>query len=180
MSPSRIPLILTTAWVVTFGIAACGDDTPPDGPEPSVSLSQSAKPSTESSSEPGTEATATATPTGEETGATDAPATEPTVSLELVLPQLSYAGPGAAEGTVDVSGFIPVIIEEDGTCSFALTSGGRTVTKASSGLADAASTTCGQVTIPSSELGAGTWSVTLKYTSDAYSGTSEPLELVIP
>lgn len=180
MSSSRTPMILVTALAVTFGIAACGDETSPTGSKPSATVSETPEPSTDSSTEPESEHTPTNTPSDEETGATDAPASDPPVNLELVLPQLSYAGPGASEGTIDISGFVPVIIEDDGECAFGLTSGSRTVSKTSAGLADAASTTCGQVTVPVSELGSGTWTVTLKYTSDAYSGLSESLELVIP
>lgn len=178
MSSSRTPSIVIAALVVTLGITACGNDTRPADPESSTAASQSAEPSTDSTTAaPPTPGTSTS---AKPTDAATEPTTEPTVSLELVLPQLSYAGPGIAAGTFDISGFVPVVVEDEGECTFTLTSGSQTVTKKSTGLADASSTTCGQVTVAGSEISSGTWSVTLRYTSALYSGTSEPLELVIP
>lgn len=72
-----------------------------------------------------------------------------------------------------VSGFVPGVIESTGTCTVIAENGSLTATGVSQGTPNAQNVSCGLIKIPRSELGIGTWKITLKYSSTEHSGTSE-------
>lgn len=75
-------------------------------------------------------------------------------------------------GQIEAHGFTGGIIEDGGTCIFTFSSGNKTVTKKTVGFKDASTSQCTPLHIASSELGSGSWSVTLNYSSSAAQGTS--------
>lgn len=79
---------------------------------------------------------------------------------------------GIEGDAVEASGFISTIAEEGGQCKFVFSQKDRRVVKNSSGLANPSSTTCRTVRFAKSELGSGTWAVTLEYDSPGVQGNS--------
>lgn len=64
------------------------------------------------------------------------------------------------------------VIEKNGTCTLIATQGATTRKASRTAIADATTTTCGEITIPRSELGTGNWNIQLLYSSDKASGRS--------
>jgi len=58
-----------------------------------------------------------------------------------------------------------------GTCQLTLTNGSKTVTKTSQITQNPSSSACDGFDIPTSELGSGTWNITITLTSDNRTGT---------
>lgn len=63
-------------------------------------------------------------------------------------------------------------VSSSGTCSLKLENGAKVVTRDSDVQAMASSSTCKGFDIPSSELGTGTWKITLTYTNGSMSGSA--------
>lgn len=85
---------------------------------------------------------------------------------------------GISNGTVTASGFVTNIVEEGGTCTFKFINGSNVVTKTSTTLTNPTSTTCSTVRFPATELMAGgTWKVSLAYSSEKASGSSNEKEI---
>jgi hypothetical protein len=80
----------------------------------------------------------------------------------------------ASNGTL--KGFVPEILENDGTCTALFTKDGQTKERTSTGFADVNKTTCRSITYSTSEIGTG-WSVTLRYQSIAAEGVSDAFTL---
>jgi hypothetical protein len=72
-----------------------------------------------------------------------------------------------------VRGFIQGIIEDGGTCTVTLTQGSKTVTKTSTGVADASYTTCSTIELEGA-ITPGSWKAVLSYSSGAAEGKSNP------
>lgn len=89
-----------------------------------------------------------------------------------VTPFITYAGPGADPGTIEVAGFVPEIIEDGGTCTATIPATGMTVEAPA--FADASSTSCGLLVLPTAAAGQ---SVVLSYSSDASTGHSDAAQV---
>lgn len=77
------------------------------------------------------------------------------------------------EGNIEVSSYVPGIIEEGGTCTITATRGSGKVTKQVTGLRNATNTSCQTVQIPRSEFpSSGDWVFKVSYSSSKYNGTS--------
>lgn len=111
---------------------------------------------------------------------TDQP-TAPTVDKTTNLQQVNVilTNTGETNGMVSASGFVSNVVEANGTCNYVFTNGSRSVTKTSTTLTNASSTTCKTVQFSATELGAGTWSVQLKYNSPTSAGSSNTLEVTV-
>ncbi len=83
----------------------------------------------------------------------------------LAALQITYAGPDDAAGGIAVGAYVAGLIEEGGTCALTLSKGGESATAESEALADASTTSCGQLVVPFSELEPGTWAAEVTYTS---------------
>ncbi len=95
-----------------------------------------------------------------------------------VTPQITSAS--QIESQVVVSGFVPGIIEENGTCTVVAVSGADRITKSKPATANASTTDCANVQVARSEFPkAGTWKVTLAYESATAKGQSSEREVVI-
>lgn len=128
---------------------------------------------TETASEPTDEPTAPAEPTADPTDPA-APA-EPTQAPDgrtTVTPLITWAGAGTDPGTIEVAGFVPEVIETGGTCSATIPATGMTVEAPA--YADATSTSCGLLVLPTAPAGQ---TIILSYSSDASTGTSDPVEV---
>lgn len=78
-----------------------------------------------------------------------------------------------------VSGYVTGVFEEGGTCTATFKKGSTTKTRTSTGFQNASYTQCAPIDIPSGFLSSGTWTLTLKYSSDTAAGTSAAQELKI-
>jgi hypothetical protein len=79
--------------------------------------------------------------------------------------QITYALADDSAGGVTVGGYVAGLIEDGGTCAMTLTLDGHSASAQSAGLADASTTSCGQLLVPFSELSPGTWAVDVTYSS---------------
>ena len=91
---------------------------------------------------------------------------------------LNYAAidNGTASSKVVAAGSVTNITEEGGECTYTFTNQGTIITKVSSTLVNPTSTTCSSVNFSADELTkTGTWTVSLKYSSAKYEGSSNEL-----
>lgn len=170
MNRTRLTPSVALAFCGVFALAGCTSAGPTSGATTTRSTASAAPAAT--SAPPSTPAK---TPAVEvTTSSATSPSPQPTASAEAdtVAPALTYAGAGRAADTYEVSGLVPGIIEDGGSCTFHLRSGGTSVDRTQQGVADATSTSCGTVVIPASALSSGTWVVTLEYSSGTHHGTS--------
>lgn len=176
MQTTRLAASLTLA-VLLLGACSPTDPAAAPGASPSVALTTPVAAATT----PPADVPTPAEPTPGDSATPSAPE-PPTQSLgsATAVPALTYAGPGTAEGTYELSGVVPGIVENGGRCTFRLTSGTVVVERHREGLADASSTTCGTVEVPVADLTSGRWSVTLSYAGDLGQGTSAASEVVVP
>lgn len=98
--------------------------------------------------------------------------TPPSNSPVAVVPVISSWG--YSDQNLEISGFVPGIIESAGTCTVKAVNGTLTATASSSGTPNAQNVSCGLIKIPRSKLNAGTWTITIDYKSTKHNGTSEP------
>ena len=73
---------------------------------------------------------------------------------------------------VEVRGFVPQITESNGTCTYSFT-GASSFMRQQAAVADATTTRCPVIDLPSSLFAKGTWNVTITYKSPLHEGTSE-------
>jgi hypothetical protein len=73
---------------------------------------------------------------------------------------------------VEVRGFVPQITESNGTCTYTF-NGASTFTRQQAAVADATTTRCPALDLPTSLFAPGTWNTTITYISSAHTGTSE-------
>lgn len=87
-----------------------------------------------------------------------------TASLGMVV---TYASVEKATGDVVIGAYVAGLVENGGTCSVVLTKGGAAPHATSQGAASASTTSCGELRIPASSVGPGTWQANLTYSSPA-------------
>ncbi len=81
---------------------------------------------------------------------------------------------------INASGYISGIIEEGGTCTLTLTKGSHTITRSKPALPDAKHTTCPDFNIPRGDIPeAGTWKITIGYSSDTTNKVSASQDIEI-
>lgn len=104
----------------------------------------------------------------------DSPSITPSVpgQIKTVTPVITSWGQNPQTKDVEVSGFVPGVIENGGSCTVTLEKDGQKVTKSATGTANAQNVSCGLITIPFSEISAGTWNILLSYSSSTASGSS--------
>ncbi|MGY1783998.1 hypothetical protein [Geodermatophilus sp. SYSU D00698] len=94
---------------------------------------------------------------------------------------VSYAGVEPGGTALEVAGFVPGLNENGGRCVLVLSRSGQgEVSVGGEAFADAQSTSCVPLSVPIGQLSAGTWTVRLDYRSDATSGSSNEMEVVVP
>jgi len=153
-------------------------------------------PGAEASSEAGP--TTSAAPLGDETGfedvsptatasigpdpdagepvATDTPVVVTTEDVPVVV---TYYGWNATAKDVEVGGYVEGVVEDGGVCTLTLTKGASTVRGDKSAVADASTTSCGELQVPGDAVSAGTWQAVLTYASAGHTGTSETVDVEV-
>ncbi len=91
-------------------------------------------------------------------------ATDTAVPTQAAL-QITYAGPDEVAGGIAVGAYVAGVIEEGGSCALTLSKDGQSATAESEALPDAATTSCGQLVVPFSDLEPGVWTAEVTYTS---------------
>ena len=121
-------------------------------------------------------------PDGTAPTVTSTPSASASPSAEGPISVVTIAGADVDGTTVTVAGYVTQVSEEGGSCAFELTSelDGTTVDVQSTPAANMGTTSCGTVQVPVSSLSKGTWSVVLKYSSDALDLTSAPVTMEVP
>ena len=172
-------VVLGAAVAAVAGTAACGS-ADGSGPAAAGSTAPAGQPAATSSS-PGVYGVEVDPSTPDPTDvATDAPVTvEPNDDGSLPI-SVTFADWNATTAAVEVDGYLAGIVEDGGTCTLTLTSGGRTATAEVPGTADATTTSCGGASVPGTQLAPGTWSAVLTYRSATSTGTSEAAEVTVP
>lgn len=94
----------------------------------------------------------------------------PTDGRKTVTPIITSAEP--FNGIVEVSGYVPGVFEDGGTCTATFVKGSSQVTKQSKGVKNVSNTQCNGLDAAISELSPGTWTVTLSYSSATAQGSS--------
>lgn len=105
---------------------------------------------------------------------------EPTEDRTKVTPVISVWGQPGGPGTdMRVNGYVPNIIEADGTCTLTLTKDTASATASKTSLQNAKDTSCGQLSIPYSSLSNGMWSAVLNYSSSTSEGSSTKVDIEV-
>ena len=105
----------------------------------------------------------------------------PSDTLKAVTPIIVTASYSSDSRQVTVSGSVPGVFEDGGTCKVTLTRGAFVVTKENQGFANVSRTDCPPIIIPRSEFAsAGEWQAVLEYHSSSAQGTSASKDLTIP
>lgn len=111
---------------------------------------------------------------------TDQPApSQPSGSEGTVDVVITYAGWEAQSGAVEVGAYVAAL-DEAGTCTLVLTNSGTSQTQTIDALTDASTMSCGGFAISGSNLSPGTWNAVVSYSSEQFSGSSEPVKVVVP
>jgi len=80
---------------------------------------------------------------------------------------------------VQLAGFVGGVVEDGGVCTLTLTKGGATASGAKKALADASTTSCGELSVPGDQVSPGTWQAVLSYSSAGHTGTSETVDVEV-
>jgi len=160
-APAATPSHVTTSATLS--------GAPTSGPAPTGSTSPSASVSP----------TAAGTPSATESAAAPAPSATATAQKRKVEVVVTYADWSVADRVVEAAAYVTVV-EEPGTCTLKLTSGGRSATAAITALTDASTMSCGGLTVPRDKLASGKWTAVVLYESATSAGTSAPVEVVVP
>lgn len=84
------------------------------------------------------------------------------------------------DGNIEVTGYVPGVIEENGMCKVEFTNGNTRFSRESKGFADVNRTSCTPFTVPVNEfVPKGKWRITLSYSSSSSIGTSQALEIEV-
>ncbi|WGW10717.1 hypothetical protein LWF01_11315 [Saxibacter everestensis] len=145
------------------------NETESTGPEPSATV-----PATPETEEP------PAGPPQEEDAAPSPSESSGVSGKQGVTPIVSFAGWHAADGRVEVSGFVSSVLETSGSCTVRLSREGITVTVERKASASATTTDCGNFVIARDKLASGVWKAILIYESPDYYGESAPATVVVP
>ena len=81
--------------------------------------------------------------------------------------------PSITNTSGSVNAYVSGIFEEGGTCTAVFNNDAITNTKTSTGFRNVSYTQCAPINIESGFLSAGTWTVTVKYSSEKSEGTSD-------
>jgi hypothetical protein len=172
-------VILGLLGATAVALANVEPSQEPTGATPSAS----ATPSGSASATPVPSASPTST-----SGAAPAPDATPSELTSSAAPPparqdasviVTYADVVAETGAIEVGAYASVV-EDAGTCTLVATRGSTTVQASRAAVADVSTMSCGGLTLPRSQTGSGTWSLTVAYDSATSSGTSAPVEVSVP
>lgn len=81
---------------------------------------------------------------------------------------------GQGDGKFELSGRVPGILENSGTCTLTMTRGSSKATGSNTASPNVSEMSCGFIAIPLSKLGSGSWTAKITYKSSKAQGVSEP------
>lgn len=81
---------------------------------------------------------------------------------------------GQTDTAVKVSGHVPGVLEDNGTCILTMTKGSAKVTGSRAATPNVSEMSCGFISIERSKLSVGNWTATITYKSKTAGGTSTP------
>lgn len=161
---------VVTTLVAGLALAACatspgtGESPHPESPSSTPALSPSG---TTSPSPSHSGSAPSASPSNSPTSSTD--------DVSVVIITLDVAS-----GQVEVSGMVPELVEESGTCTAEIRRGDDVRVVSGSAMPARESTYCELLTFPLSELGPGDWQVSLSYESTSHRGSSAVASVTVP
>ena len=185
------PLLATVLGLALAGCSDGGERPAASSPRPTASASTAtssptpppapAPPAATASTSP---AAAPAAPTGTTTVVTGAPpAPAPAApgagGRRTVAPVITYAEQTPGTSLVQVSAFVPEVVEGGGSCTATLSVGALSAETGGPSTPDAASTICGGLEIDVAGLPPGTGTVTVHYLSPGSQGSSQPVTLEV-
>lgn len=185
----RAMVVVTAVLLLALVVALIVRSSSTQDPEPSPSPTPTAAPTTASPGDEPTEEPSTppvvASPSAP-TPATPGPGTDPVTEQPppppapgVVPVTVTFWGYDAASPSAQVGGYAE-IVESGGTCTLTLTMGEQTASTNSTATPDAATTSCGTMVVPRTDLAPGTWSAVLSYTSTTVSGTAPAVMIEVP
>ena len=178
-------LVALVIVIVKYGpLASHPSATPAGGVDTATpSVVPSGRPTSTASAAPSTAHSAPASPavsvspSATATALASAPsATANRRNVDVVITYVDWSG---ADGVVE-AGAYATVVEDPGTCTLKLTSGGHSATGSIAALTDASTMSCGGLTVPRDRLSSGTWTAVVTYESAASVGASAPVEVVVP
>lgn len=86
----------------------------------------------------------------------------------------------AQSGEAQVDAFVPGHVIRGGTCTLTMTQGSTSRTAQHAAITTPDATSCGLISIPRSQLSAGTWSAVVRFAAPAVSGESDPTSIEVP
>lgn len=174
-------LVALVVLIVKYGpLATAPSATPSDVTSSSTpSAVVSSDPTPTVSAAPSGPVTPTASESPSATVTAAAPAPSATTDRRKVDVVVTYVDWSATDSVVE-AGAYATVVEEPGSCTLKLTSGGRSVTGSITALTDASTMSCGGLTVPRDKLSSGTWTAVVIYESATSVGTSAPVEVVVP
>lgn len=197
-SGNRRAVVVATAALLSAAVAAGGvwaltrdEQAPPAAAVSSPASTPSTTPSPGSPTSPAPGPTPTvprptaaapgAVPPAEEDGPGDGSGGEGEGEVQPrdVDVVTTFAGWNAATGAVEVGAYV-ALVEQPGTCTLTLQRGDVSVQASATGTTDAATVSCGGLSIPSAQLSPGTWTGSVTYSSADSVGSSAPVEVQVP
>lgn len=175
----RAGVALAALTLAAAGVAAAGLLLTEGSPGPDSSGPDSSVADSSGTGSSGTGSSATSGATAPATGASSTrpaisppPADPDDVATDTAEParaavQITYAGADEAAGGMAVGAYVAGLVERGGYCVLTLSRDGASATAQSESVADASTTSCGQLLVPFSEVTAGTWTADVTYTSPA-------------
>jgi hypothetical protein len=159
---------LLMAWVYTSGLEVARDNQPIDySPATKEDKALNDAHKAKLGAEPSGQTPSNTTPASGDT-------------KKQVTPTITaYGQPAGPSSEFKLNGFVPGIIESDGTCTLTLTKGETVVTVDKGALQNAQNTSCGQLVVPFEKLSTGTWQAVLSYESSMSSGPSATTQVEI-
>lgn len=104
--------------------------------------------------------------------------TSPPSTSGSVTPLITYAE--QSDSTVDVSAYIPGIVEDGGSCTLTATLDNTKVTQTNPAFMNAKTTNCKNFSVPVSEFSSsGIWNLKISYSSSSHTGTSAETTVTI-
>jgi hypothetical protein len=92
---------------------------------------------------------------------------------------ITYAGWNATEKAAEVAAYVSKVLTTPGRCTLTMTMNGTARTSTNNTVPDVTTTQCGTMTIPGSQLTAGSWSAVVTFASAGISGTAAPISIEV-
>lgn len=169
-----VVILAAVIWVV---VSSNGDDPPNSSATGSTSLptAGSTPPAATSATPPGP--SDVVPPPDGQVSTSPPPPTNGRIPVSVVV---AYSGWDPAGSVAEATVYVDGVVESNGTCTMTLTGASGSAAGQARAIADATTTSCGTIQIPSSALGAGSWTGVVTYDSGTAAGSSAPFTIEVP